>query len=71
MTNISSNAVDPGSYTIRIGDSEITYKFALGGVYSVLATASNASNYVSLPVQRSTLKPGFEPKTFGMLYHFS
>lgn len=46
--NIALNTLNAGSYQIKIGNSIYQQKFSLGGVYAVLATAFNKTDFVSM-----------------------
>lgn len=42
-SDLEAYAIKPDTYTLQIGNSSHEYKFALGGVYAVLAIATNAT----------------------------
>lgn len=46
-SNTSLSTLSAETYTVRIGNSEHTQKFSLGGVYAVLATGFGPSRFVS------------------------
>lgn len=45
-SDLQANAIKPDTYTLQLGNSSYEYKFALGGVYAILAMASNTTAFV-------------------------
>lgn len=49
-SNTTLHSITAGEYIIKIGVTEYQQKFTLGGVYTILAIASNISNFVSFHI---------------------
>lgn len=45
-SDLEAYAVKPDTYSLKIGNSTYEHKFALGGVYAILATALNETSFV-------------------------